>query len=101
MAALDLPLGEEQRLLQESVQRFLADNPRPGWRDLSASLGLAGIALPESVGGFGGGAVDIALVMAELGPARAGAVWLSHVAATTPLASIALGSAAWRARVSQ
>src|SRR3546814_5259890 len=67
MAALDLPLSEEQRMLQESVQRFLADNPHPGWRDLSASLGLAGIALSESVGGFGGGAIDIAVVMAELG----------------------------------
>ena len=69
MAALDLPLSDEQNMLRESVQRFLADTPRPGWRDLSESLGLAGIALPESVGGFGGGAIDIAIVMAELGPA--------------------------------
>lgn len=91
MAALDLPLGEEQRMLQESVQRFLADHEHPGWRDLSASLGLAGVALPENVGGFGGGAVDIALVMAELGPALAGADWLSHVAATAFLARVAPG----------
>src|SRR3546814_6916759 len=76
MAALDLPLSEEQRMLQESVQRFLADNPHPGWRDLSASLGLAGIALSESVGGFGGGAIDIAVVMADLGPAPRGPAWL-------------------------
>lgn len=91
MAILDLPLREEQRMLRESVQRFLADTPRPGWRDLSGALGLAGIALPESVGGFGGGAVDIALVMAELGPALAGADWLSHVAATVLLARVAPG----------
>ncbi|HET6525536.1 acyl-CoA dehydrogenase family protein [Sphingopyxis sp.] len=78
-------------MLRESVQRFLADTPRPGWRDLSGALGLAGIALPESVGGFGGGAVDIALVMAELGPALAGADWLSHVAATVLLARVAPG----------
>ena len=89
MAALDLPLSEEQQLLRESVQRFLADHPHPGWRDLSASLGLAGITLPESVGGFGGGAIDIALVMAELGPALAGADWLSHVAASALLARAA------------
>ena len=89
MAALDLPLCEDQRMLQESVQRFLADHARPGWRDLSASLGLAGIALPENVGGFGGGPIDIALVMAELGPALAGADWLSHVAASALLARVA------------
>lgn len=82
MADLDLPLREEQQMLRDSVQRFLADTARPGWRELSESLGLAGIALPEQVGGFGGGVVDIAIVMAELGPALAGADWLSHVAAT-------------------
>ena len=86
MAVLDLPLREEQRLLQESVQRFLAGNARPGWRALADTLGLAGIALPEEMGGFGGGMVDIALVMAELGPALAGADWLSHAAATMLLA---------------
>ena len=94
MATLDLPLGEEQRMLQESVQRFLADHEQPGWRDLSASLGLAGVALPESVGGFGGGAVDIALVMAELGPALAGGDWLSHVAASALFARVAPGHSA-------
>ena len=89
MAELDLPLREEQQMLRDSVQRFLADNSRPGWRDLSESLGLAGIALPESAGGFGGGVIDIALVAAELGPALAGADWLSHAAATTLLAQMA------------
>lgn len=89
MAELDLPFGEAQQMLQDSVQRFLADNERPGWRDLCETLGLAGIALPESVGGFGGGMIDIAVVMAELGPALAGADWLSHVAATALLARVA------------
>jgi len=89
MAELDLPLSDEQQMLRGSVQRFLTDNARPGWRELSESLGLAGIALPESVGGFGGGAVDIAVVMAELGPALAGADWLSHVAATALLVRVA------------
>lgn len=85
MPILDLPLREEQQMLRDSVQRFLADNPRPGWHALADSLGLAGLALPEAVGGFGGGMIDVALVMAELGPALAGADWLSHVAATTLL----------------
>ncbi len=89
MAELDLPLGDAQQMLRDSVQRFLADNERPGWRELSDTLGLAGIALPENVGGFGGGMIDIAVVMAELGPALAGADWLSHVAATAVLARAA------------
>ena len=89
MAELDLPLRDEQQMLRDSVQRFLADNARPGWRDLSDTLGLAGIALPERVGGFGGGMIDIAIVMAELGPALAGADWLSHAAATMLLARTA------------
>lgn len=88
MAELDLPLSDEQRMLRGSVQRFLADHSRPGWRELCESLGLTGIALPESVGGFGGGPIDIAVVMAELGPALAGADWLSHVAATVLLAGV-------------
>ncbi|MHA4837444.1 acyl-CoA dehydrogenase family protein [Sphingopyxis sp. MSC1_008] len=96
MAELDLPLREEQRMLRDSVQRFLVDNARPGWRDLSESLGLAGIALPESAGGFGGGAIDIALVVAELGPTLAGADWLSHAAATALLAEAAPGHPALR-----
>lgn len=89
MAELDLMLCSEQRLLLGSVQRFLADTMRPGWRELSDSLGLAGIAVPEAAGGFGGGAVDIAIVMAELGPALAGADWLSHAAATWLIAHTA------------
>lgn len=89
IAALDLPLRDEQQMLRDSVQRFLADNAQPGWRDLVESLGLAGVAVPEPHGGFGGGMVDIAVVMAELGPALAGADWLSHSAATMLLARAA------------
>lgn len=29
-AALDLPLGDEQQMLRDSVRRYLADNARPG-----------------------------------------------------------------------
>jgi alkylation response protein AidB-like acyl-CoA dehydrogenase len=94
IAALDLPLRDEQQMLRDSVQRFLADNERPGWRDLVESLGLAGVAVPEARGGFGGGAIDIAVVMAELGPALAGADWLSHTAATMMLARVAPDHAA-------
>ena len=94
MAALDLPLDDQQELLRASVQRFLVDNARPGWRELADGLGLAGVAVPEMAGGFGGGIVDIAVVMAELGPSLAGADWLSHAAATILLARAAPGHAA-------
>lgn len=94
MIALDLPLTGERQMLRDSIQRFLAGNDRPGWRDLCDTLGLAGVAVPEAAGGFGGGAIDIALVMAELGPSLAGADWLSHAAATMLLARIAPAHAA-------
>lgn len=94
IAALDLPLRDEQQMLRDSLQRYLADNARPGWRDLVESLGLAGVAVPEAHGGFGGGAIDIAVVMAELGPALAGADWLSHTVATMLLARAAPDHAA-------
>lgn len=79
---LDLSLEPGQQMLRDGVQRFLADNERPGWCDLSDVLGLGGVAVPEAAGGFGGGMRDIALVMGELGPALAGADWLSHVVAS-------------------
>lgn len=91
---LDLPLSPDQLLLQGSLQRFLADTARPGWGDLSETLGLGGIAVPEAAGGFGGGMLDIASVMAELGPALAGANWLSHTVATWLLGQLAPSHAA-------
>ena len=86
MTGLDLPIDPEQQMLCDSLQRFLADHDRPDWRQLADELGLGGIAVPEAAGGFGGGPCDIALVMAELGPALAGADWLAHTAATLLIA---------------
>lgn len=79
--ALDLPIGADQQTLTNAVQRFLADRERPGWDDLAGTLGLGGVTVPVGAGGFGGGMIDIALVSAELGPALAGADWLSHAMA--------------------
>lgn len=92
--ALDLPLSEDQQLLQGSIQRFLGAEERPGWRELSDVLGLGGVAVPEAAGGFGGGMLDVALVAAELGPALAGSDWLSHAAATWLLGQLAPDHAA-------
>lgn len=79
--ALDLPLSAEQQSLQDVLQRFLIDRQRPTWDDLAETLGLGGVTVPSDAGGFGGGMIDIALVSAELGPALAGADWLSHAMA--------------------
>lgn len=81
MAGLDLELNDQQTLLRDAVARLVADVESPSWADLTEQLGLGGLTLPEDQDGFGGGMIDVALVMALLGPALAGAAWLSHVAA--------------------
>jgi pimeloyl-CoA dehydrogenase small subunit len=79
---MDFELSEEQRLLQDSVARLLADRytfehrkkylrEPHGW---SAGLwaryaeqGLLGLPFAEEYGGIGGGPVEVMLVMQELG----------------------------------
>ncbi len=85
MAGLDLALSEQQTLLRDAVARLTVDVETPDWTMLTDQLGLGGLTLPEDQGGFGGGATEIALVMADLGPALAGADWLSHAAACAAL----------------
>ncbi|WP_428682412.1 acyl-CoA dehydrogenase family protein [Sphingopyxis sp.] len=89
MSGLDLPQSVEREMIAGSISRLLADTPRPGWRDLADAIGLAGLTAPEAAGGFGGGPIEIAVAMAELGPALAGADWLSHAAATLLIARLA------------
>src|SRR5581483_5965156 len=77
-------LSEDQRLLLESVDRLLGDryefNARKGYlkeadgwsRSLwsqYAELGLLGVPCAEAHGGFGGGGVDVMLVMEAFGKA--------------------------------
>jgi len=82
---MDFALTTEQALLRSSLQSFLrsrygfearraATQSDAGWRRelwtaLAQDLGLLGAALPESVGGAGGGAVDTMIVMEEFGAA--------------------------------
>ena len=83
---MDFDLTEEQRLLQDSVTRLMADRytfdarkgflKQPhGWSaelwDRYAELGLIGLPFAEEHGGFGGGPVEIMLVMQEFGRALA------------------------------
>ena len=99
---MDFDLSEEQRLLRESVERLLADHygfdkrrsflaEPEGWsRGLwaqYAELGLLGLPFPEDYGGFGGGPIEVMLVMEALG----------RVLALEPyLATVVLGGTALR-----
>jgi pimeloyl-CoA dehydrogenase small subunit len=99
---MDFDLSEEQRLLRDSVERLLADHygfdkrrahlaEPDGWsRTLwsqYAELGLLGVPFAESYGGFGGGSIDVMLVMEAFG----------RVLALEPyLATVVLGGTALR-----
>ena len=82
---MDFSFSEEQRLLRDSLQSFLrtsydTDSRRKAiaseagwrpeiWRALAQDVGVLGAALPEELGGLGGGPVDTMVVMTELGRA--------------------------------
>src|SRR3954464_5382969 len=91
---MDFDLTEEQRLLQDSVARLLADKygfeqrktymkTPEGWsREVwaqYAELGLLGLPFAEDEGGFGGGAVETLLVAEQLGRAITLEPWLTTV----------------------
>ena len=78
-------LTSEQGQLRDNLRRYLAEaypfaayndasRSGPGWRPpiwraLAQDLGLLGAALPEEVGGQGGGPVEVMLIAGELGGA--------------------------------
>jgi pimeloyl-CoA dehydrogenase small subunit len=75
---MDFDLSEEQRLLKESIDRFVADHQRdPGQHDAApddaalwkgfAELGLLAIPFAEDDGGLGGGPVETMIVMEAIG----------------------------------
>jgi pimeloyl-CoA dehydrogenase small subunit len=81
---MDFTLSDEQRLLKDSVERLMADRyafdqrrsygkEAGGWSPALwshyAELGLLGLPFAEAYGGFGGGAVEIMLVMEAFGRA--------------------------------
>ena len=79
---MDLTLSDEQRLLRESVERFItesydADHRRRiagdplgfslgTWKQF-ASLGWLALPIPEDYGGLGGGAVETGILMEAFG----------------------------------
>ena len=102
---MDFDLSDEQRLLKDSVDRFVADRygfearrgyraepggwSRAAWAQI-AELGLLGLPFSEADGGFGGGPTETAIVMEAFGrglvvepylaTAVIGAALLRHVA---------------------
>lgn len=79
-----------QRTLDDALPARLADEPDADvtglWSALAEQLGLAGLLVPESLGGAGASAREAAVVLEELGAAVAPVPFLtSAVVATTAL----------------
>ncbi|MEO8804491.1 MAG: acyl-CoA dehydrogenase family protein [Burkholderiaceae bacterium] len=91
---MDFDLSDEQRMLQDSVARLIADgygfeqrkaylaepvgHSRAMWAQY-AEMGLLGLPFAEADGGFGGGPVDTLIVMQSLGQALALEPYLATV----------------------
>ena len=110
---MDFDLTEEQRLLRDSVERLLADHygfdrrrsylAEPnGWSralwSQYAELGLLGLPFAESYGGFGGGPIEVMLVMEALGRVLALEPYLATVVLTGTALRLA-GSEAQKSRI--
>jgi alkylation response protein AidB-like acyl-CoA dehydrogenase len=70
----------------ESVMRAYDQQPQDFsgvWRTLAAELGVAGLLVPESLGGAGAGAREAAVVMEEIGRAVAPVPFLSSAVLAT------------------
>ncbi|PHQ71345.1 MAG: pimeloyl-CoA dehydrogenase small subunit [Sneathiella sp.] len=79
---MDFELSDEQNMLKDSVERFVLDNysmdaraklantelgfSRDHWKTM-AELGWLGMPFAEEVGGFGGSAVDVMIMMESMG----------------------------------
>ena len=105
-ADLDLLATDVENDLRTTVRDLLADRCAPDlvtpmydgdrtvveplWRALAVDLGLAGLLVPEELGGAGASAVEAAAVVEELGRASAPVPFLtSAVVATTALLACA------------
>jgi alkylation response protein AidB-like acyl-CoA dehydrogenase len=80
---MTLILSDEQRALRDSVRRFVAERTPMArvreviespdayatdvWKQMTAQLGLAGLAIPEEYGGAGSGQTELSVALSELG----------------------------------
>jgi alkylation response protein AidB-like acyl-CoA dehydrogenase len=95
----DLLYSDTEEALRDSVRRLFADrcppesvmrayDPAPHdfsgvWHTLAADLGMAGLLVPEQLGGAGAGAREAAVVMEEIGRAVAPVPFLSSAVLAT------------------
>jgi alkylation response protein AidB-like acyl-CoA dehydrogenase len=99
MSTADLLYSDTEEALRDSVRHLFADrcppesvarayDPAPQdfsgvWQTLAAKLGVAGLLVPESLGGAGAGAREAAVVMEEIGRAVAPVPFLSSAVLAT------------------
>src|SRR5246500_420833 len=99
MSTADLLYSDTEQALRDSVRHLFTDRcppetvaraydqaPQdfsPVWRTLSAELGVAGLLVPESLGGAGASAREAAVVMEEIGRAVAPVPYLSSAVLAT------------------
>ncbi|MDT5163726.1 MAG: hypothetical protein QOC88_620 [Mycobacterium sp.] len=95
----DLLYSDTEEALRDSVRRLFADRCPPEavtslydtapqdfsgvWRTLAAELGMAGLLVPEELGGAGATAREAAVVMEEIGRAMAPVPYLSSAVVAT------------------
>ncbi len=108
---MHLSLNEQQTLIEDSAQAFLAAEHGPAQRGYGsagdalaprlwpafAEMGWLGLPLPESAGGFGGGAMDTGLLMRAFGRHGVNAPFHGNVLLAARLLA-ALGSAPQQAQ---
>ncbi|MGH3556860.1 MAG: acyl-CoA dehydrogenase family protein [Mycobacterium sp.] len=96
---IDLLYSDTEEALRDSVRRLLADrcppesvmrayDPAPQdfsdvWQTLAADLGMAGLLVPDQLGGAGAGAREAAVVMEEIGRSIAPVPFLSSAVLAT------------------
>ncbi|MFF8379674.1 acyl-CoA dehydrogenase family protein [Streptomyces sp. NPDC015661] len=111
---LTVPLTQEQQEIRRTLRELLAERAGPPanraatatpegydtalWAHLSATPGLAGLALPEEYGGAGRGPAELALACEETGRALAPTPLLATTVLAAPLLA-ALGTPAQRAEL--
>lgn len=101
---MEFRFNDEQAQLRDVVARFCRDkapssairrvmatdtgHDHDAWRQMGAELGLIALHVPEEQGGLGFGAVELGIVMEELGRSLLPVPYLSSVLATSALAEI-------------
>ncbi|MET7473827.1 acyl-CoA dehydrogenase family protein [Streptomyces sp. NPDC005648] len=108
-----LTFTEEHEQLRSTLRRFLTDkapseavrrsmeseqgHDRRLWQQMAGQLGLHGLALPQEYGGFGGGPVELGIVLEELGRALLPSPYFATVALAGQALAVS-GDEAARAR---